>query len=119
MSLFLFPQLRVLSMTRKFTRALAVCSVLLAGSALAQTEISATPSAMVSTASAFKNFKPFTDEPISNWKAANDEVARIGGWREYARQSQETDNDAAPAVNPASAVKAPDVLKKSDTKVTP
>lgn len=39
-------------------------------------------------ASAFENYKPYTDEPIGNWKTANDTTARIGGWREYARQAQ-------------------------------
>lgn len=39
-------------------------------------------------ASAFESYKPYTDEPIGNWKSANDTAARIGGWREYAKQAQ-------------------------------
>lgn len=50
-----------------------------------------TPSASA-YASAFKGYKPYTDEPIANWKAANDTTASVGGWREYARQAQQPDN---------------------------
>ena len=38
--------------------------------------------------SAFESYKPYPDEPIGNWKSANDTAARIGGWREYAKQAQ-------------------------------
>ena len=48
-------------------------------------------------ASAFDGYKPYTDEPPGNWKAANDNVARIGGWREYAKQAQQPDDTPAPA----------------------
>ena len=47
--------------------------------------------------SAFDGYKPYTDEPPGNWKAANDNVARIGGWREYAKQAQQPDDTPAPA----------------------
>jgi hypothetical protein len=40
-------------------------------------------------ASAFESYKPYTDEPIGNWKSANDTAARIGGWREYAKQAHQ------------------------------
>ena len=39
------------------------------------------------------------DKPIS-WREANDNVARIGGWRVYAREAQQP--DPAPAAKPAS-----------------
>ena len=44
-----------------------------------------------------------TDPPIP-WKSANDEVARIGGWRAYAREASGTNpaNDKAAAPPPAS-----------------
>ena len=35
------------------------------------------------------------DKPIS-WREANDTVARIGGWRVYAREAQQPDPAAAP-----------------------
>jgi hypothetical protein len=38
--------------------------------------------------SAFDGYRAYTDEAVANWKAANDTTARIGGWREYARQAQ-------------------------------
>ena len=46
--------------------------------------------------SAFDGYKPYTDEPIGNWKAANENVAQIGGWREYAKQAQQPDDTPAP-----------------------
>ena len=65
-----------------------------------------TPStSLASYPSAFADYKPFSDEPIGNWKAANDEVARIGGWREYAKQAQSSENTPA--------VKAGDVKPKA------
>ena len=47
-------------------------------------------------ASAFDGYKPYTDEPPGNWKAANDNVAQIGGWREYAKQAQQPDDTPVP-----------------------
>ena len=57
----------------------------------------ATPAAKsVVGSSAFDGYKPYTDEPIGNWKAANENVAQIGGWREYAKQAQQADDTPAP-----------------------
>ena len=42
--------------------------------------------------SAFSGYRAYNDEGVSNWKAANESVARIGGWREYARQAQEQES---------------------------
>ena len=38
--------------------------------------------------SAFEGYRAYADEPVADWKEANDTAARIGGWREYARQAQ-------------------------------
>lgn len=46
--------------------------------------------------SVFDDYKPYTDEPPGNWKAANNNVAQIGGWREYAKQAQQLENTPAP-----------------------
>ncbi len=54
--------------------------------------------------SAFEGYRPYTDEKIISWQGANDTAGRIGGWREYARES-------APA---APASKAPDATAKPD-----
>ena len=51
----------------------------------------ADPSARVPAAeyrSPFADYRPLGDEAVGNWRAANDEVGRIGGWREYAREVQ-------------------------------
>src|SRR5690606_20510646 len=37
--------------------------------------------------SALEGYKRFTDEPVGSWKAANDRVAQIGGWRSYAQEA--------------------------------
>ena len=78
----------------------------LVSTAQAQTAPTFTPSMpLASYPSAFKDYKPYTDDPVGNWKAANKEVARIGGWREYAKQAQQPEN--------APAEKAGDVKPKA------
>ena len=91
---------------------LASSLVWLVSAAHAQTAVPSTlptlptsPASPASYPSAFADYKPFSDEPIGNWKAANDEVARIGGWREYAKQAQSSENTPA--------VKAGDVKPKA------
>lgn len=48
------------------------------------------------------------DQPLA-WREANDAVARIGGWRAYAREAQQPDPAAAsrPAAPPQAAAPAP------------
>ena len=41
--------------------------------------------------SSFSGVRPFTEEPIGDWKAANDNVERIGGWRTYLKESRTPD----------------------------
>lgn len=40
--------------------------------------------------SAFEGYRPFGDQPAVSWREANDAVGRIGGWRAYARETQDT-----------------------------
>lgn len=49
--------------------------------------------------SALDGYKPYTDEKIVNWKAANDSVGQIGGWRTYAKEAAQTNpaQDPKPA----------------------
>ncbi len=47
--------------------------------------------------SPFRDYKPLGEDKPIPWKAANDEVGRIGGWRAYAKEAQA----AAASVNPA------------------
>lgn len=37
--------------------------------------------------SALQLYRPLSDEPRRDWRAANAEVARIGGWRAYLREA--------------------------------
>lgn len=68
--------------------------------------------------SSFAQFRRIGDDKPVAWREANDAVARIGGWRVYAREAQQPDPAAAerpavpaqapaqtPAPAPASAVK--------------
>ena len=50
--------------------------------------------------SPFKDYRPLGDDKRTPWRDANDEVGKIGGWREYLRESQEA-NKAAPETAPA------------------
>lgn len=56
--------------------------------------------------SAFGGHKRMADTPVVPWRAANDQTARIGGWRAYAREAQAPATAAsAPAANGAKAHK--------------
>lgn len=47
--------------------------------------------------SVFANYKPYRDEKTTAWRDANDTVAKIGGWRAYAREAQQPDTAPPPA----------------------
>lgn len=58
--------------------------------------------------SSFAQFRRIGDDRPVAWREANDAVARIGGWRVYAREAQQPDpaaaeKPAAPSQAPASA----------------
>ncbi len=38
--------------------------------------------------SVFVNYKPYSDEKSFDWKEANRQVERRGGWRQYAKEAQ-------------------------------
>ena len=68
--------------------------------------------------SAFAQFRRIGDDKPVAWREANDAVARIGGWRVYAREAQQADPAAAekpaapaPAVAPASSPASAPVAK--------
>ena len=52
--------------------------------------------------SPFYDYRPLGDEKLLPWKASNDEVARIGGWRVYAKEAREpqTANPAPEPIKP-------------------
>lgn len=56
--------------------------------------------------SAFDGYQGYAEEKITDWRAANDAVERIGGWREYAKQAQQ------PANTPAQTIKAGDAARQ-------
>lgn len=56
--------------------------------------------------SPFAGYRPFAAGAVGPWKGVNDEVARIGGWKAYAREAYEASKGAAPvdrAVEPSAA----------------
>lgn len=58
---------------------------------------SSEPSASSAYRSAFADYRPFAEQPLTPWRQANDAVAQIGGWQAYAREGQGKQSDAAPA----------------------
>lgn len=99
---------------RRVLRALPIllCAVFLTAQALAQPSPPVRrPDPLDSKAtvpalryeSAMAQYRPLSDEKAVSWREANDTVARIGGWRVYAREAQQAD-PPAPA---APAAKAP------------
>ena len=74
----------------------------LSGIAAAQTPTPASPAAEAAKASpltyrsAFEGYKPYTDDKLLDWKGANDNTGRIGGWRVYAKEARQPDG-VAPA----------------------
>jgi hypothetical protein len=58
--------------------------------------------------SPFHGYRPLGEDKAIPWKAANDEVQRIGGWREYAREAREPATPAPPgAAAPLNPLTAP------------
>lgn len=56
--------------------------------------------------SSFAQFRRIGDDKPMTWREANDAVARIGGWRVYAREAQQpepavADKPAVPSLTPA------------------
>ena len=83
-------------------------TVLLAAPAQAQSSAAARPDPLNPQAqvpalryeSAFAKFRRVGDDQPLAWRDANEAVARIGGWRAYAREGQQPDAAAAPVPVP-------------------
>lgn len=56
-------------------------------------------------ASVFANYKPYLEEKSLDWKEANRQVERRGGWRQYAKEAQEP--EAQPEVPAPRTVPSP------------
>lgn len=52
--------------------------------------------------SPLNSYQVFREQPLQNWREANDLVGRIGGWRTYAMEpyAQPSNNAPAPSVMP-------------------
>lgn len=53
--------------------------------------------------SSLSRFRAFSDDKPLSWREANDAVARIGGWRVYAREAQQPEPAPSGADAPAAA----------------
>jgi hypothetical protein len=61
--------------------------------------------------SAFADYRPFREEPISNWRALNDEVGETGGHAGIMRGTNEAAGEQRPATpsgKPVKSAPAPD-----------
>lgn len=52
----------------------------------------------VTYTSPIADYQPYVDEKVTAWKAANDKVGEIGGWRAYAKEAQQPEN--TPIITP-------------------
>ena len=59
----------------------------------------------VSYRSPLSNYRSIGDQPVGNWRALNDQVGAIGGWRAYAREANAPEGSGTP--QPASPSKDP------------
>jgi hypothetical protein len=39
-------------------------------------------------ASAFATYRPHVEQPLAEWRAVNEAVNRVGGWRTYGREAE-------------------------------
>ena len=71
------------------------------------------PALPVQYRSPFRDYHPLGEDKLIPWKAANDEVGKIGGWRVYAREARE------PEGAPSSPAPATSVKPSADNAVKP
>lgn len=55
------------------------------------------PAPAVHYRSALGSYRKLTDQPLGDWRALNDQVRQIGGWRAYAREAASPDEAGAHA----------------------
>ena len=95
-------------------RALSLCALALSAQAQATPPAARAdpldPKASVpalSHPSSFAQYRRLAEDAPISWREANDRVTRIGGWRVYAREAQQSDPAPAPkpghATHPAEA----------------
>lgn len=96
-------------MTRRHRHG-CVAAWLLCGTvaALAQDSATARPNPLdagarvpsVTYQSSLRGYPRLTDQDVGSWKAVNETVNRIGGWRTYAREAQAPAAGASSAAQP-------------------
>ena len=96
-----------------FFTPIAVTVCLFSATAMAQ----AVSAATVNYLSPIADYQPFVDEKVTSWKAANDKVGQIGGWRAYAKEAQQPEN--TPSLMPAAAPVTTPPTTPSSTKIDP
>lgn len=57
--------------------------------------------------SALRGYRPLADTPPGDWRALNEQVHRVGGWRTYLRQAHAPEPAAPEAAAKPSAPAAP------------
>jgi hypothetical protein len=68
--------------------------------------------------SSFSRYRRLSDDKAVSWRDTNDAVARIGGWRVYAREAQESAS-TAPAASTAAPTSNPSGTGKDAVKPMP
>jgi hypothetical protein len=86
---------------------LVACAVIHSNAALAQTPTLTPTGNALPFKSTLEKYKSYTDEKIVPWKAANDEVGRIGGWRTYLKEANEPDPPETTEAKPVESKTAP------------
>ena len=86
-----------------FLLPMTVAACFMSGMATAQTTIS--------YASPIADYQPYVDEKIVSWRAANDKVGQIGGWRAYAKEAQQPDNLPTPVQKLPASPNSSDAMK--------
>lgn len=89
-------------------RWLAVSTGLLVLTVSAQTAAPGTAAATRPTGdyrSALEGYQPYSETRMVPWKAANDTVGQIGGWRAYAKEAAEGQGQSGQAAPAAGAPK--------------
>jgi hypothetical protein len=78
------------------------CDRLLSCMSIAQTNVGYT--------SPIADYQKFVDEKVLPWKAANDKVGEIGGWRAYAKEAQFKEAQANALTVPPTVAASAEVL---------
>lgn len=92
-----------------FSAALGLSNAFAASDTASPSTIASTtsPTLSINYKSPFADYRALGEDKRIPWKAANDEVAKIGGWRVYAREAAESGSAAAPLLAPVPATAPP------------